>query len=162
MDPTALPSGNIRLATVRDVPRIAIVATAGFFYSSTFPWEKRYHHQYPEDTPKSYAKRIAELIRDPKGILLVVEDSYQPDENSKTGATIVPSLDDKEYQSGERVIVGFAAWTLPPGSKHLGQFTDQEDLSATNRPEFDGGPGRDKDMALSKALWSLGSKEVAK
>jgi hypothetical protein len=95
-------------------------------------------------------------------MVLVVEDSYQPDENTKTGATIVPSPDDKGYQPGERVIIGFVAWTLAPGSTHIGQFIDQEDLSLTNSAEFDGGSGRDKDMSLSRALWSTTSKEVAK
>jgi len=152
MDPTALPSGNLRLATIRDIPRISAVATAGFFYSPAFTWERRYHAQYPEDTVKSYAKRLADIIRDPERILLVVEDSYQPDENTKTGATIISTPNEKALQPGEKVIVGFAAWSLPAGSKDIGKFMDHNDLESGNKPEFDGGLSRDKFKSSALSL----------
>jgi hypothetical protein len=140
------PSGSIRLATIKDIPRTSAVATAGFFYSPTFEWERRYHAQYPEDTIKSFAKKLADIIRDPERILGVVEDSYQPDESSKTGATIVLNSNDKVLQAGDSVIVGFAAWRLPPGSKYVGRFMDLEDVESENKPVFDAGLGRDKYM----------------
>ncbi|PMD52391.1 uncharacterized protein K444DRAFT_573157 [Hyaloscypha bicolor E] len=155
-----LPSGVIlRLATIKDVPRTSAVATAGFFYSPAFEWERRYHAQYPEDTIKSFAKRFADIIRDPEFILGVVEDSYQPDENSKTGATIVTNQGEKAFQAGDSVIVGFAAWKLPPGSKYIGQFMDHEDLAADNRPVFDGGLGRDKYMPGSPVYEAVSAQE---
>jgi len=144
MDPTTLPSGNLRLATIRDISRLSAVATAGFFYSPAFTWERRHHAQYPEDTAKSYAKRLADIIRDPERILVVAEDSYQPDENTKTGATIISDAEERSHKLGEKVIVGFSAWGLPPGSKSSGKFMDRDDLTSDSKPVFDGGLGRDK------------------
>jgi len=155
-----LPSSVIlRLATVKDVPRISAVATAGFFYSPAFEWERRYHAQYPEDTIKSFAKRFSDTIRDPEHILGVVEDSYQPDENSKTGATIVSNPGETASQAGDSVIVGLAAWKLPPGSKYIGQFMDHEDLASDSRPVFDGGLGRDKYMPGSPVYEAVSAQE---
>lgn len=162
MDPTALPSGNLRLATIIDVPRVSSIATASLFYSPAFAWERKYHHQYPEDTIKSYLKVVADFIRDPESILLVVEDSYQSDENTKTGATIPPNVNGQNSQPGESVIVGFVAWKLPPGSKYFGHFMDKGDFDAENRSEFDGGPGRDKSASLSQAVQKLVVREKDK
>jgi hypothetical protein len=162
MDSTALPSGNLRLATITDVPRLASIATASLFYSPAFAWERKYHHQYPEDTIKSYLKVAADFIRDPKSILLVVEDAHQPDENTKTGATIPPNVNGQIPQPGESVIVGFVAWKLPPGSKYFGQFMDTEGLDVENLSEFDGGPGRDKNASLSQAVQKLALREKEK
>jgi hypothetical protein len=162
MDSVGLPSGNLRLATMGDIPRLCIVAAAGFFFSPTFVWERRYHHQYPEDTPKSYAHRFADIIRDPAGIFVVAEDSYQPDENTKTGAIILPTSSTREPQPGESVIVGFVAWSLPHGVKQYGNFIDRDDLFSANRPEFDKGLERDRDIShtlkMKGALQDAGEK----
>jgi hypothetical protein len=137
--------GSLRLATIRDVPRIAVVATAGFYYSPVFPWERRYHHQYPEDTFKSYEKMFADIIRDPEYVTLVVEDSFQSTENSRTGANITTDPDQPIPQPGESIIVGAASWKLQSGSARKGQFVDHEDLTSPTKPFYDGGLGRDKD-----------------
>ncbi|KAE8446564.1 hypothetical protein EG329_011896 [Mollisiaceae sp. DMI_Dod_QoI] len=157
-----LPSGKLRLATIRDIPRISIVATAGFFYSPTFAWEKRYHHQYPEDTLKSYAKRFADQIRDPGCIVLVTEDFYLPDENTKSGAIIPTTTDQEHLQAGDSVIVAVTSWQLPPESRYFGQFMDQEDLNSSDSPIFDEGLERDKDMSHSRSLHELVAAEEEK
>jgi hypothetical protein len=74
MYPKTPALGNPRLATIHDVPRIAVVATSGFYHSPVFAWERPYHHMYPEDTFKSYEKMFADIIRDPECAALVVED----------------------------------------------------------------------------------------
>ena len=155
--PPAPPFGTLRLATISDVPRIAVVATAGFFYSPLFAWERRYHTQYPEDTVKDYAKGFADFIRDPGSIVVVAEDSYRPDEHSQTKALITTNLDEKIYQEGETVIVGVGALNLPPGSERIGQFVNQEDV--TNTAVFDGGLSRDKSLKHSQAIWGVAMKE---
>ncbi|KAE9366620.1 hypothetical protein N431DRAFT_417442 [Stipitochalara longipes BDJ] len=157
MNSTTLPSGHLRLATIRDVPRLSQVATAGFFYSPAFTWERRYHHQYPEDTRKAYEKILSDSIRDPKVILVVVEDSYQPDENTKTGATIVSNSEENNPQTGDLVAVGFAVWSLPSGSKYIGKFMDDEDLASDKKPAFDGGLDRDRDVSLVAPLYEADS-----
>jgi len=151
MSATTLPTGNLRLATIRDVPRLGQVATAGLFYSPAFAWERKHHAKYPEDAVKSYEKWLAIAIRDPESILLVAEDSYEPDENDKTGATIV-SNPETNPQPGEKVVVGFTFWHLPPGAKSIGKFMDDEDLASDKKPVFDGGLNRDRDVSLEPLL----------
>jgi hypothetical protein len=142
--PVAPQLGALRLATLRDVPRIATVATAGFYYSSVFAWERRYHSQYPTDTFQSYAKMFADLILDPQYVVLVMEDTYDPAEGDKTAATIAPDREMPPVQRGDSVVVGVAAWGFELNSPRFGQFmpsTGPDDVSPS--PSFDGGKGRD-------------------
>ncbi|CAH0051750.1 unnamed protein product [Clonostachys solani] len=88
--PIAPAFSALRLARLRDVPRIATVATAGFYYSPVFPWESRFHRDFPTDTFQSYEKMFADTIISPDYATLVVEDSYDPAEAEKTEATIKP------------------------------------------------------------------------
>lgn len=143
--PIAPPLGALRLATLRDVPRIATVATAGFYYSPVFTWERRFHHQYPTDTFQSYSKMFADIVLDPQYVVLVVKDSYDPAEGDKSAATIAPDREMPLLQRGDSVIVGAATWKLEPDSRRMGQFvplTGPDDVPPS--PPFDGGKGRDK------------------
>ncbi|CAG9950310.1 unnamed protein product [Clonostachys rosea f. rosea IK726] len=141
--PVAPAFGALRLASLRDVPRIATVATAGVFYSPVFPWERRFHRDFPTDTFRSYEKMFADAIISPDYVALVVEDSHDPAEAEKTGATIKPDVKIPTPKAGDPVIVGVATWKLQPNSTRRGQFIAPEDSSAV-RHVFDGGLGRDK------------------
>jgi hypothetical protein len=73
----AIPALEVlRLASIHDVPRLALVATSGFYYSPVFSWERAYHHTYPQDTFQWYEKMFADIIRDPEYIALVIEDKF--------------------------------------------------------------------------------------
>ena len=145
MFPPAPAFSNVRLATSSDVPRLGIVATAGFYYSPQFAWERAHHADYPHDTFLSYEKVFAEAIQRPKSIVIVVEDSYDPDESSKTNATIEPNDDYVTPSRGDRVVVGIASWTLQPHSGREGQFTNLTDVDDTDWSKFTGGLERDRD-----------------
>jgi hypothetical protein len=119
------------------------VATAGFYYSPVFPWERRFHHQYPTDTFQSYSKMFADLVLDPQYVVLVVSDSYDPSEGEKSGATIAPDREMPSLQQGDNVIVGAASWKLEPDSRRMGQFLSPEDVPPLS-PPYDGGKSRDK------------------
>jgi hypothetical protein len=54
LDVPLLPFDNVRLATLTDLPRIAVVAAAGFFWSPTFHFQRPFHAQFSEDTVSSY------------------------------------------------------------------------------------------------------------
>ncbi|KAE9364264.1 hypothetical protein N431DRAFT_388255, partial [Stipitochalara longipes BDJ] len=155
--PPSPPFGNLRLATMSDVPRIAVVASASFFYSPLFAWERRYHAQYPEDTLKDYAKQFADFIRNLGSIVVVAKDLYRSNEQTKTQALILSNPDKRAHREGETVVVGVAAWNLPPGSKRISQFVNQDDLS--DSAVFDGGLSRDKDLEHSQAIWGIVGKE---
>jgi len=149
---TTLPSGNLRLAAISDIPRLGVVATAGFYYSPAFTWERKHHRQYPGDTIKAFEKTLAEKIRNPEQILVVAQDAYQEDENTKIEATIESSAGEKGRKGGEMVIVGFAAWTFPEGSELIGKFMDEQDGTSDEKPVFDGGLNRDSQLSLKKQL----------
>ena len=139
--------GRLRPATIRDVPRIAVVATAGMYYSRNFAWERPHHASYPEDTSKSFEKKFADFIRDPEYITLVVEDGYKADESERTAAVIVAGAEDLPYRPGDPVVVGVVTWKLEPGSVRRGQFLDSEDAANSEATIYDGGLGRDTNLS---------------
>jgi hypothetical protein len=142
--PKAPPLGSLRLAMMQDVPRIATVATAGFYYSPVFAWERRFHSQFPLDTMQAYEKMFADVISDPQYIAIVATDAYDPKEHLKSGATIVPDVPGPDLQHGDQVVAGVATWKLQPGSSRVGQFMPPD--AGTPSVPFDGGRGRDKSM----------------
>ncbi|KAF2189586.1 hypothetical protein K469DRAFT_561746 [Zopfia rhizophila CBS 207.26] len=145
MSPKAPPfCDNVRLATIADVPRIAVVATAGFYYSPVFSWERTYHKEYPRDTMMSYQKMFADIIRDPQYVALVIEDEYRHLENNETDATIEADISLMPPKAGTKIIVGAATWKFQPRSSRVGQFMDSKDMESLEKPTFDGGLGRDK------------------
>lgn len=138
MSPTIPELGALRPARGSDIPRLGIVATAGFWYSPVFQWERPHHAQYPEDTLSSYQKLIAAYLQDPKYITLVAEDEFNPDEAEKTSAVIAPYDEAKAPKAGEKVIVGVACWRLEQGSKRVGQFgniTGKLSISSSHRSQ---------------------------
>lgn len=152
MFPKSPALGSLRLANISDIPRIAVVATAGFYYSPVFGWERPFHKDFPQDTFHSYEAMFAKIIEDPEYIALVAEDLYDVHESSKTKAIIKP---DKSYslpKAGSPVIVGAATWKLEPGSPRKGQFNRSDNVSPTSTPSYDGGQGRDKSLSHAKLL----------
>ncbi|PQE04851.1 Acyl- N-acyltransferase protein [Rutstroemia sp. NJR-2017a BBW] len=114
--------GALRIATPSDILRMGIVSTCSFRYSPLFEWERCYHETYPEDTLLSYREELVEQIKDPKYIVLVASDKYDPDEARKSIAILPENNGWEAPAAGEDVIVGFACWKLEPGSKRQGQY----------------------------------------
>ena len=137
--PPAPPLGSLRIASLHDVPRLATVATAGFYYSPVFAWERRYHADFPGDSIQSYEKMFADIITNPQYVAVVATDVFVPDEKSKSGATLPPN---PGYEPGDSAIVGVATWKLQSGSRRVGQFTSSD--PAPPDVHYDGGQGRDK------------------
>lgn len=111
---------------------MAIVSTAGFFYSEQFRFERPHHADYASDTLAFFQHENAGFLKDPKCVFLVVTDKYRPNESDQTEATIPQDNGWEAPAAGEDVIVGLAIWRLEPGSKRIGQF--QNDTGS--------GPGR--------------------
>lgn len=55
-------------------------------------------------------------------ILLVIEDTYNPDEDAYCPGLTTREENEDQPKSGEIVVVGVAVYTLPPSSKRLGHF----------------------------------------
>lgn len=126
-DPSAFR--KIRLATPEDVLRLGIICTASFRYSEQFIWERPYHAEYPQDTIVFFRHEVRSLIEDPKMIVAVAVDEYDPEESSKTGATIPVDSGWTPPDRGDEVVVGIAVWQLEPGSKRIGHFQSSSRLS---------------------------------
>lgn len=123
MFPLAPALGGLRIASPADILRIGVVATCGFYYSPAFQWERPYHTEYPADTLNSYRAGWASMIKDPRSIVLVVTDKYDPEEGRKSKAIIPPEEDSiKTPAAGEDVIVGMGCWKLEESSKRVGQL----------------------------------------
>lgn len=129
MYPEAPQFGVLRLATLFDVPRIGVVAVKGFRHSPVFQWERPYYENYPEDTLMSYRAMFAQLIKNPKYIVLTVSDSFDPDEGNKSSMFISPDRRAVEPNNGDSVIVGVASWRLELGSIRIGQFQNDKGMT---------------------------------
>lgn len=118
--------GCLRVARPSDLLRIGVVATAGFWFSPLFRWERPYHKDYPADTILSYRTQFQNTVESNDFIVLVAEDEHQLDENKKTEAIILSDDAWKAPPAGAKVIVGVASIKLEPGSKRKGQYKDNQ------------------------------------
>jgi hypothetical protein len=165
------PAG-LRLAKPTDIPRIAIVATAGFYYSPFFHFTRPNHKFYPEDTLLSYQSQFTSLIGNDEFVVCVAEDEYEPDERGKSEAKFPEEISWVAPKSGEKVIVGVIIVKLAPGSKLKGAFKAESEGSSrgvrelnavvlTSRtgtfPDLPANPGRD----LNKAHFADALRNVA-
>ncbi|KAF2740992.1 hypothetical protein EJ04DRAFT_454341 [Polyplosphaeria fusca] len=118
------PFDNIRLATLEDLPRIATVAAAGFFWSPTFQFQRPHHASFPEDTLSSYWRCYLSELQDPAAAVLVAEDVGEQDERSHVYDALRHSPMYDTLQDGRaRVVVGVCSIDLKPESWRMGQFS---------------------------------------
>ena len=122
-----MPKG-IRPATPSDILRMGIILTAAFFHTSIFTWNRPNHHLYPQDTLLHYRHQISSHLRNPRCIVLVATDLYEPDENEKPigkSKATIPSPSSDSWNppaKGTEVVVGVLCITLEKGSKREGKF----------------------------------------
>jgi len=123
MDLQAPHIDGVRLATLDDLPRIAIVAAAGFFYSPVFQYQRPHYDAYPEDTVASYYVEYEAAIRDPNSVVLVAEGVQDMQELEKAYSALHNiTLSKCPPTPGKTVITGVSSITLPPGSIWLGRL----------------------------------------
>lgn len=136
--------GSLRFARLSDVPRIGVVAAAGFHSSPVFRFERLHHNRYPRDTLASYRAYYEKEILDPNTVVLVSEACYKKNEVKDVYdalSVIYPSLYNQlapmDWES-ETLIVGVASLNLQRGSDRQGQFLpeDKSNQSVSNRPGF--------------------------
>ena len=125
--------GNLRIATPDDVLRCAIVACAGFLESPVFRWERPDHHKYPEDTLASYINQAKAFIRRDDVVMILSEDEYNPIEAGIVGSATSSTVRTLYKHSGwpkptqdQKVVVGWIAIVLAPGSERNGQFGNKD------------------------------------
>ncbi|KAF2808901.1 uncharacterized protein BDZ99DRAFT_463759 [Mytilinidion resinicola] len=123
MDPQVPQLDKVRLATLDDLPRIAIVAAAGFFYSPVFQYQRPHYEAYPEDTIASYFFEYEAAMHDPNAVVLVAEDIQDPQELDKAYRALHDiTLSTCPPTPGKTVITGVSSITLTPGSIWSGRL----------------------------------------
>ncbi|KAF2497451.1 hypothetical protein BU16DRAFT_605888 [Lophium mytilinum] len=133
MDYTAPQLDKVRLATLDDLPRIAIVAAAGFFYSPVFQYQRPHHEAYPEDTVASYLFEYEAAIHDPNTVVLVAEEAQDPQELQKAyGALHDITLSTCPLTPGKTVITGVSSISLAPGSIWSGRLQPTGNAALTS------------------------------
>jgi hypothetical protein len=116
-----LPDVNgVRLATLDDLPRIAIVATAAFFWSPTFRFQRPYYQEFPADTLASYWSEYKQAMEDPACVVLITEDVLEADEAEHIYKALRSAC--PLSRLGQKAIVGVCSITLKPGSCYVGHF----------------------------------------
>ncbi|KAF3020919.1 hypothetical protein E8E14_002369 [Neopestalotiopsis sp. 37M] len=114
--------GSLRLASPADILRLGVVCTAGFWYSEQFTWERTAHNQYPQSTITFFRHEVRDFIKQPEFVVIVIEDSYEPDESSKTAAKIPEDNGWSPPEPGSPVVVGLTIWKLQNSSQRVGHF----------------------------------------
>ncbi|KAF2199338.1 hypothetical protein GQ43DRAFT_376509 [Delitschia confertaspora ATCC 74209] len=114
---------NVRLATTKDLARIATVAAAGFYWSPVFQFQRPYFADFPEDTFNSYFTEYESAIEDPGSVVIVSEDdvSEKDPDGLYEALRKVPSTYPRQDANG-KIIVGVCSITLNSGSGRVGQF----------------------------------------
>ena len=78
-------------------------------------------------------------MRDPETVIVLAIDKYDPDEAKKSEVIIPLEEGLKQPAPGQEVVVGVAAWKLPPGSARVGQFKNEKGKRPCRLPT----PGQD-------------------
>lgn len=121
----SLPSfgASLRLAGLADVPRLGIVGSAGFYHSVLSAYERPDRDLFPADTVGSYREQLQKYILDPARVVLVAQDTLEPEENDKTYKALRGISGDVNHVADDgKVVVGFICLILAKGSTRIGQF----------------------------------------
>lgn len=136
MAPLAPSLGSLRLARLSDLPRIGVVAAAGFYSSPVFQFERPHFNRYPRDTIASYRSEYQEAILNPDVVVLVAVAKYKTDEVEKVYDALsviydealgsgYPRIEDQtpgEEKASTKVIVGVASLSLKADKARHGEF----------------------------------------
>ncbi|KAK0654211.1 hypothetical protein DIS24_g5386 [Lasiodiplodia hormozganensis] len=155
MFPPAPELGVLRLATLADIPRIAVVAASGFYHSSWFHYERPYYEKFPLDTLASYRNSYRNAISNKNAIVLVAEDTLNRSEKDSVYGALAesyPSFEEQipdEHLKAGKAIVAVASFSLLPDSQRSGQFQpkDPEHYDPPDDPQ-----DRDKDPLASDLM----------
>ncbi|ORY00360.1 hypothetical protein BCR34DRAFT_112754 [Clohesyomyces aquaticus] len=121
--PPLEPFNTLRLATLNDLPRVALVAAAGFYHSPTFQFQRPYYAEFPHDTVAAYWNEYRKAILDPATVVLVSEDMWDPNESQAVYEALrrIAAFNHRPSPTC-KVIVGICSINLKPGSWRIGQF----------------------------------------
>ena len=141
MNPS-IPSDRLRPARLFDLPRIGVVAAAGFYSSPVFKFERPCFNRYPRDTIANYRSEYQKAILDPDVAVMVAVAQHKENEiDSVYDALCViydealgfvyPGLEDytpTEEKTSAKAIVGVVSLSLKADRGRHGQFLPEGTL----------------------------------
>lgn len=125
--------GALRLARLADLPRIGVVATAGFYHSPVFHYCRPYYQTYLSDTIAAYRAGSQSAILDRETVCIVAEADYNESESDAVFPelkAVYPPIEDqlgREKSEITKVIVGIAQLSLKEDPERQGQFQPEGD-----------------------------------
>lgn len=90
---------------------------------------------------------FAQRIKDPEYIVVVAEDTYDPDEDQKSSAIIPPDDGTFKPRKGESVIAGVASWSQNQNPAVSASSRTTQVCCIDYVLDFFNGPERDKHKA---------------
>jgi hypothetical protein len=136
--PKIPPLGSVRLATLKDIPRIGLVAAASFYHSPYFRYQRPDYREFPFDTVASYRVEFAKAILGNDSVVIVAEDTPEKDEIDHVYhelKEVYRSEPQAAISNPSKVIVGVCSLKLLANSARSGQFVPRG--SNTSVPEPD-------------------------
>ena len=104
--PPAPAFPHLRLASLQDVRRLAVVATLGFRDSEIFRFGRPHYDQFPQDAVAAFRNSFRDQICNPRAVVVVAED-----EKLKENEDMERHNTSLEGESS-RVIAGVGIWIL--------------------------------------------------
>ena len=143
---------SVRLATAADATCMADLSVLGFRDSAIFRYERPRYRQFPHDAVAAFANLYRAQLRDPRTVVVVVEDGRRPDDASHVPPPNKDGPDGTDAPEQPRVVVGVASWVFPEGSPRAGQPV----VAGVGDPE----PALDRDLCRRRLDLFTRMKEV--
>jgi hypothetical protein len=134
LGPQIPPLRSLRLATLRDIPRIGLVAAASFYHSPYFHYQRPDHQKFPFDTVASYRAEFAKAILGNDSVVIVAEDTPENDEIDHVYDELKEVYRSESHAAtlnSSKIIIGVCSLNLLANSTRSGQFVPEgSDVSA--------------------------------
>jgi hypothetical protein len=130
--------GSLRLATLKDVPRIGVVAAASFYHSPYFHYQRPDHQRFPFDTVASYRTQFTNAILGNESVVIVAEDTPENDEIDYVYdelKQVYRSQDSQNSLNSSKIIIGVCSLKLLANSKRTGQFLPEDSDASAPEPD---------------------------
>lgn len=109
---------NVRLATPEDLPRLGLVATAGYYYSPIFSYRRPHFSDYPGDCVANYSAGYRGEFFNAGSAVFVVEDDLKPNEQDRVCDELKALWPKYERDDvGRKVIVAISSVAVPEESE---------------------------------------------
>lgn len=105
---------NVRLATPADLPRLGIVAVAGYYNAEIFSFRRPHFSEYPGDTVDNYTAGYRGEFLNARSAVFVVEDELRLDEVDQVCDELKPLWPKYgKEDAGRKVIVAASSVAVP-------------------------------------------------